>query len=231
MTRSRLVPVLLSAVLLVGAANLGAYAASGGPLLLGKSNTASKTTTLKTTGNKAALSLKSKAGKAPLKVSNSTKVTKLNADLVDGLEGDALKTQTYVYDLTAINATGVFVQFALPGLPAGKYVVNFALGADTTGGTTLVGCFVGSGSGAGLGINAVAVGVDNGGGVFFVNGGGYVDTTTATHRFVCQRSGGTAMTVPLSSQHPARIVFTRVDDATVAATSGVNSASPRGIAP
>ena len=66
-----LVTVLLAAVLLVGAANLAAFAATGGPLLLGKSNTATKTTKLKTTGNRPALSLKSESGKAPLKVSNS----------------------------------------------------------------------------------------------------------------------------------------------------------------
>ena len=72
--------------------NLGAFAATGGPLLLGKSNTASKATTLKTTSKGPALSLKTKKGSAPLKVTSSTKVAKLNADLVDGLDGAALRT-------------------------------------------------------------------------------------------------------------------------------------------
>ena len=82
--------VLGAATLLVGGIQLVATAATGGPLLLGKSNTANKTTKLKTTGNKAALALKSKSGKAPLKVSNSTLIKKLNADLLDGASASTL---------------------------------------------------------------------------------------------------------------------------------------------
>lgn len=48
--RGRTLPVLLCTLALVGAANLGAYAASGQPLLLGHHNHASATTTLATSG-------------------------------------------------------------------------------------------------------------------------------------------------------------------------------------
>ena len=55
----RIAPVLLAIVVLIGAANLGAYAATGKPLLLGKTNKASKTTTVKSARGPA---LKVKAG-------------------------------------------------------------------------------------------------------------------------------------------------------------------------
>ena len=230
MKNSRLTAVLLTVVLLVGAANLGAFAATGGPLLLGKSNTASKTTTLKTTGSKAALSLKSKAGKAPLKVSNSTKVAKLNADLVDGLDGPALQNKSFVYNLTAIAITNSYVQFALPGLPAGTYVANFALAADVPGAAAF-GCFLITGSDATARVAVAALGTDNGADDWFVSGGGYVDATTATYRFVCQRTGGATITIPTSSLIDARLVLTRVDDVTTGANTGTGSTQPRGIAP
>lgn len=229
--RSPLVPVLLAAVLLAGAANLGAYAATGGPLLLGKSNAASKTTTLKTTGNSAALSLKSKKNKAPLKVSNSTKVTKLNADLVDGLGGEALKTTSYVFDLTAIGITNSYASFALPGLPPGKYQVGFSISGNITGSPTFFGCFVLTGTSPNFSIPVIATGTDSGGGNWFTSGSGYVDTTTATHRVACQKGGGSSMTIPALSAYPARVVFTRIDTVTVAGTTGVGGTLPRGLAP
>jgi hypothetical protein len=227
MSRSRLVPVLLSAALLVGAANLGAYAATGGPLLLGKSNTASKTTTLKTTGSGAALSLKSKSGKAPLKVSNDTKIKKLNADLVDGLDSDALETKSFVYNLSSPVVTESYVNFQLPGLPAGRYHVSFSISAGITGTATLFGCLVATGTGLGTTSPVIGMGVNAGGESWFGSGSGYVDTTAATYRLLCQQSGGTAMVVPAAPNFPARIVFTRVDDVTETISNGAGTVSPR----
>lgn len=226
--RGRLMPVLASAALLVGAANLGAYAATGGPLILGKTNTASKTTTLKTTGNGAALKLKSKAGKAPLKVSNTTKVKKLNADLVDGLDSGALQTKSYVYNLSAPTTTENFVVFQLPGLPAGRYQTSFSVSADINGAPAdFFGCFVVTGTGLGVSAPVIGMGVADPGANWFVSGGGYVDTTTATYRFACQNGGGDDMTIPALPNFPATVSFTRVDDATVAGAAGVPGTSPR----
>ena len=102
--RGRVLPVLLAATVVVGGANLAAYAANGKPVLLGNTNVASKTTIIK--NNKGtALKIKSKSGVAPLKVSNTTKVTKLNADLVDGLDGPSLQNKTYTYNLTGTAAS------------------------------------------------------------------------------------------------------------------------------
>jgi len=232
MNRSRLVPVLLSAALLVGAANLGAFAATGGPLLLGRSNAASKTTTLKSTGPGPALSLKSKKGTAPLKVSGSTKVAKLNADRVDGLEGDALRSRSYVYDLSVTGATDSYVTFALPGLPAGRYDASFTIAAGTSGVTTDFGCFLATGTvGTDLRLTVAALGDSINGSAWFVSGAGYVDTTTRAHRVVCQRQGGTTTTIPADPSYSAKVTFTRLDVVSISSSAGAGTASPRGTAP
>jgi hypothetical protein len=72
----------------------GAYAATGGTFILGRSNTASSLTGL-TNSNGIALSLKSAAGWRPFSVNgNRVKVPDLNADLVDGLDSTELRGQT-----------------------------------------------------------------------------------------------------------------------------------------
>lgn len=70
-----------------------AYAATGGTFLLGKSNSASSTTTLANSRG-TALSLSSKAGTAPLKVNRATKVTNLNSDQLDGLDSSRFALTT-----------------------------------------------------------------------------------------------------------------------------------------
>jgi hypothetical protein len=220
-----------AAVVLFAGSTLGSYAANGGPLLLGKSNTASKTTKLKTTGSGAALSLKSKAGKPALKISNSAKVAKLNADLVDGLEGDALKNRSYVYDLTAASVANNNAVFSLANLPPGKYIANYSVLGQITGGGSLFGCYLVFGEGPGTTVAVGALGADNGTDVYQVSGGGYIDTTTAVHRFTCARLGGTSMTIPAVPQYPARLVLTRVDDVSTTPATGADSASPRGLKP
>ena len=223
-TRSRIVPVLLAAVLLVGAANLGAYAANGGPLLLGKSNTASKTTKLKTTGNGAALSLKSKATAPPLKVSSSTTVAKLSADLVDGLDSSALRNRTYVFNLNASGITQNHAVFTLNGLPPGRYLVDLNVVASIGGSPTGASCFLVTGSGPSAIAPVMVQGSPSFGGTWFMNGGGYVDTTSATYRLTCQRVDGSApINIPANLQYPATIAFTRVDDVSSATLTGAGS--------
>ena len=131
--------VLGAATLLVGGIQLVATAATGGPLLLGKSNTADKTTKLKTTGNKAALSLKSKSGKAPLKVSNSTLIKKLNADLIDGKSLEQLSPTRYRMTVGTDFATGLSgAQYvSTTALPPGTYYMTMD---GFVGGTDPVQC-------------------------------------------------------------------------------------------
>jgi hypothetical protein len=62
-----------------------AYSANGGIFRLGRSNSATVTTTLTNTRG-TALQLNSKAGQPSLRVNRSTKVLSLNADLLDGAD-------------------------------------------------------------------------------------------------------------------------------------------------
>ena len=66
-----------------------AYAANGGSFLLGRSNGATATTTLANSAG-TPLSLKAKAGTAPLSVNSTKTVPNLNADLVDGLHSASM---------------------------------------------------------------------------------------------------------------------------------------------
>ncbi len=223
----RILAVLLAAVLVVGGANLAAYAANGSPLLLGKNNKATKVTKLKNSKG-TALSLKSKTGTAPLQVSSNTKVTNLNADLIDGADSSALQTKSFTYTLSAATTTSAFVFFALNGLPAGKYIVSYNVPIATTGGASGAGCFVlpaAPGVPSTVPISGVAPSL---GGAHFVTGSGFVDTTTQAMRFGCQRLGGTDMTIPPIAQFQAYITFTRVDDNTTTAVVGTPAAAPRG---
>lgn len=65
-----------------------AVAATGGSFVLGRSNTASKTSTLTSTAG-APLSLHAPPGRSPLRVDSARQVALLNADLLDGLHGRA----------------------------------------------------------------------------------------------------------------------------------------------
>jgi hypothetical protein len=79
------------AALVIGSGS--AYAATGGSFILGKSNSAGATTSL-SNANGTALSLNSKSGTASLKVNRTTKVTNLNADLLDGADISAFARAT-----------------------------------------------------------------------------------------------------------------------------------------
>jgi len=72
-----------------------AYAANGGTFRLGRSNSATTTTTL-TNGHGTALQLNSKSGQPSLRVNRNTKVPNLNADLLDGVTSGSLARVTRV---------------------------------------------------------------------------------------------------------------------------------------
>src|SRR6478609_841466 len=90
---TRVLAVIGATAVLVVGVNAVAYAATGKSLLLGKTNKASKTTTIQNTKSGAALQLKTKSSAtAPLKVNGKGKVVNLNADKVDGLDGTAINS-------------------------------------------------------------------------------------------------------------------------------------------
>lgn len=88
-----------AAAMTVGLGGVG-YAATGGNFILGASNTAGATSSL-ANANGTALSLTSKAGTAPLRVSNTVKVSNLNADLLDGLDSTAFQRAGTVVRMSA----------------------------------------------------------------------------------------------------------------------------------
>jgi hypothetical protein len=221
--RGRVLPVLLAATVVVGGANLAAYAANGHPVLLGQKNTATKTTTIKNAKG-TVLSLKGKKGKPTFKVSNTEKIKKLNADLVDGLDSTALQNKTYTYNLTGTSAAPNLIRFALPGLPGGKYLVTLSVNAALSGVSPFFGCIFDSGAPFTNG-KLPALGATGGGNVWYVSGAGYLDTTALTYTLTCQSSGGTTIVVPQPGPGiPAQVSFTRVDDVTAAAAPGAKVA-------
>src|SRR6478609_5489127 len=140
---TRVLAVVGATAILVVGVNAVAYAATGKSLLLGKTNKASKTTTIQNSKSGAALSLKTKSSSsAPLKVNGKGKVVNLNADKVDGLDGTTISTTansalakanaatTAANDITAIRYRDTALnrsddtEYNLGTVPAGTYSVN-----------------------------------------------------------------------------------------------------------
>jgi len=130
--RGRTITVLLTALVLVGGANIAAYAATGSPLLIGKKNTEHQATTLINTGHGPALKLKSKAGAPSLAVSSSKKVLRLNADKVDGFGAAQLQTTTHRY---AVPTSGPYTTATVtfPGLPKGLWMASYTIITSNAG--------------------------------------------------------------------------------------------------
>ncbi len=224
MNRQRILTITAAGFILLAGSSLGSYAANGGPVMLGKTNTATKSTTIKTTGNGPALKLKSKKSKAPFSVNSKTKVKKLNADRVDGLNGSALQNKTYVYNLTA-DIAGNIVRWNLPGVPAGKYLATYSINGTMSGSPTFFGCFFDSGP---VFANATlaSLGVTSGSGSsFFVSGSGVLDATSRTYSMTCQSSGSTGITVPTPASN-AQVSLTRIDKTTTAGSAGSAATPP-----
>jgi hypothetical protein len=126
--------VLVATLVLVGVANLGAYAATGKPLILGKKNVASTSTTLVGKGNGATLRLLTAGEGAPLFVErNSPKVDNLDADRLDGESASEIGTEGYQVTLTPTARVGR-VSYDIPvGLHYGAFYASYSVLAETTG--------------------------------------------------------------------------------------------------
>jgi hypothetical protein len=110
-------------IVLLAALDWAAAAATGRPAILGHWNQADRTTTIKNTGKGAALDLRAKG--PALKVHNSKRVKKLNADKLDGLTGSDYKTnRNTVYQWSVASHTGGFTQ-AIPAQKPGSYLITF----------------------------------------------------------------------------------------------------------
>jgi hypothetical protein len=126
--RGRVLPVTLAAVVLVGGANLAAYAANGHPLLLGGSNNETKTATVTNTGKGPAISLKTSKKSPPLAVNSSKLVKHLNADKVGGRSAADLQTRATTWTIPS----GATFSYALNGLKPGTYLATLSILMNAT---------------------------------------------------------------------------------------------------
>ena len=97
-TRAQVVATMSAAALLVVSFDYTTYAVTGNSLLLGQRNHANSVTTLARSGHGVALSLKTSGKGTPsLRVSSSARVSRLNADLLDGRHAAELATRAVSY--------------------------------------------------------------------------------------------------------------------------------------
>ena len=225
MTHSRSLTVLAASaagLVLFAGSTLGSYAANGGPLLLGKSNSATKTTTLKTTGNGSALKLKTKKTAPPLKVNGTGLVKKLNVDQLDGKDSEALETTTWSYDLVATPVANSGRKFTFPDLPRGRYLVDLNVNADIPGGSRFTCYFYPDGAG-GDGIThvlalATKFGTTNS---WYGSASGELDTRILPDTYALYCEADVAMwTMPGTSDVASKVVFTRIDNYTAGTRTG-----------
>jgi hypothetical protein len=145
---TRALAVVGAAAVLVVGFDAATYAATGSSLLMGRINTANKTTVVKNTGVGPAMTLLTKrSASAPFKTNARGKVTNLNADKVDGLEAAAIiaagrqattlggssKAQILTAAKTTTSTTYRSVggrsddtTYQLPSVAAGTYLVSIA---------------------------------------------------------------------------------------------------------
>ena len=215
-SRSRVIAVLLAAVVLIGGANVAAYAANGKPLLLGRGNVETKPATVKNTGSGPALNLKTRPGQPPLKVNRTKKVKKLNADLVDGANAADLESLVHVYDLSSV-ASAAAHQISFPGLPPGRYLMNYTV--ITSGVSAL--CFTDNRD---QGLTYSTPGV----GGFSVNSGAAVlDTTNGADLLNCNGISGNISIFSSETGGLSEVSFTRVDTAQSGAPTVTRPTAPR----
>lgn len=212
----RILTVLLAALVVLAGANLAAYAANGGPLLAGATNTATKTTTIKNTKG-TALKLAGKSNKPVLKVSNSQKISKLNADQLDGLDSAALQNRPYVVTLTgAVGAAAI--NFTITGVPAGDYQVTYNVSGAAGGAPTWFGCFLVRTAAPTLAF-LPQLGSSASPGQFFVSAAGTYTVVGGGAEALHCSTNGTSIAVPLPLV-TAQIVFTRIDGSSTGSAAG-----------
>lgn len=120
--RGRVMPVLVGAAVIAGAANVTAYAANGHALLLGRANSESSTTTLSTAGRTPALSLRTSPNAPPFSVNSRRLVKNLNADTLDGLHASKI---SHAYHYVLPKNRPLAAAFRLTGLPPGNYIASY----------------------------------------------------------------------------------------------------------
>jgi hypothetical protein len=148
-------------IVLLAALDWAAAAATGKPTILGQWNQAGHTTTIKNTGNGPALDLRA-SGDA-LKVHNSNRIEKLNADQLDGLSSaDFQDNRNTVFVWTVASHTGGF-SATLPAQEPGSYLISYNVqltgAAGTPGNPNVINCrFIQTGVSSTVTFNKAIVG-------------------------------------------------------------------------
>jgi hypothetical protein len=149
-----LLTVIGAVTVLVLAGNTVALAATGHGLLLGKSNSEKKVTSLSRTTSGAVLNLhNSNSAGVPLTVNGKGRVTNLNADTVDGKDSSVLGTRALVWTYTGSSGGSTNGwSFFLNGIPVGTYQISYEvyLGSPSTPQNTNYVCNLSIGSIAGI---------------------------------------------------------------------------------
>ena len=133
MTASHALVVTAAAAALVTSVALSANASGGNWIRLGGHNDASRTTTLDKHGRGPALQLRTRPSSPPLGVTSRKRVPRLNADRVDGMHAQQLRTRAYVYRIGGDSDAGPWVIASFPGLPAGYYLATYRVVATFDG--------------------------------------------------------------------------------------------------
>lgn len=134
--------VIGAVTVLVLAGNTISLATTGHAFILGKANSANKTTTLTRTTSGTVLSLHSKSSSnAPLSVNGTGKVANLNADKVDGLDSTQLTTNTMIYTDTDSSTVHTGSTYWHLTVAPGDYSFTWTAGVtpSTSGATMLCG--------------------------------------------------------------------------------------------
>jgi hypothetical protein len=125
-SRSQVVATVSAAALLVVGFDYTTYAVTGDSLLLGERNHADSMTTLARSGHGVALSLKTSGRQTPsLRVSSSARVSRLNADLLDGRHAAELATRAVSYRAGNRGDVVAGVGFWSVDVSPGVYQVSF----------------------------------------------------------------------------------------------------------
>ncbi len=133
MRSSRLTSFTAGALCMLVLGSGTAVAATGGKFILGRSNSASTTTTLTNTKG-TALSLRAPAGRAPLAVNTSTKVSRLNADSVDGVSSENLARATNPTGVRSASSDAFESEEGVSGLDLLVAYADCPAGSTVTGG-------------------------------------------------------------------------------------------------
>lgn len=146
--RSVLSTLAVGLMLVVGL-DYVAYGATGRSLVIGKINTSSKVTTVKRTKPGPALALKVRPGSAPLSVSSGTRVPRLNADKVDGLDAGAFLEEVSGFEssacisaapvpTTAVKVSNIGTFVSRPGVRWTRIEYSTTLSAEVGGSSGVI---------------------------------------------------------------------------------------------